>query len=282
MRRGISVVAELGVLASVGIMVAALTGCGSSGPSSSTGSSVAAREASEQNQQTEPTESTPTSTASPATASTMSEVGTYTLVAKNTKFVSEIRLGSLQYGQAGAPPSEVLSACPTDEETSDSVGNEAFAQGELVMSYAEGSVPLQMIIDGKGALAGAGTSDTVVHTSQDWTCGGEGLQYTFQPSQTMTVPFWILNRNALTNSRPRLSQSELNGVTFNLVPTGTWESEDHTVATLSGPQAAACNDTDEGSGQYKLLPYAQLPSTVNGTTCHKATSTFTVEGSPSE
>jgi hypothetical protein len=270
-------------LVGVGIMVAALTGCGSSGPSSSTGSSIAAREASEQNQQTEPTESTPTSTASPATASTMPEVGTYTLVAKNTKFVSAVRLDSLQYGQAGAPPSEVLSACPTDEETSDSVGNEAFAQGELVMSYAEGRVPLQMVIDGKGAMTGAGSpSDTVVHSSQRWTCGGEGLQYTFQPSQTVTVPFWILNRNALTNSRPRLSQTELNGVTFNLVPTGAWESEDHTVMTLSGPQAAACNDTDDGMGRYKLLPYAQLPSTANGITCHKAVDTFTLEGSPSE
>jgi hypothetical protein len=282
MRRGSSVVAGLGVLASVGIMAAALTGCGSSGPSSSTGLSSAAQVTSGQEEPTTSTPSTETTPATTATATTLPEVGTYTLAAKNTKFVSQVRLGSLQYGQAEAPPSEVLSACPTDEETSDSIGNEAFAQGELVMSYAEGSVPLQMVIDGKGALAGAGTSDTVVHSSQDWTCGGEGLQYTFQPGQTMTVPFWILNRNALTNSRPRLSQSELNGVTFNLVPTGTWESEDHTVVTLSGPQAAACNDTDDGTGRYKLLPYAQLPSTTNGTTCHKATDTFTLEGSPSE
>lgn len=203
------------------------------------------------------------------------------MVAKNTKFVSKVLLGSLQYGQAGAPPSEVLGACPTDEETSDSVGNEAFAHGELEMSYAEGSVPLQMVIDGKGAMTGAGgPSDTVVHSSQGWTCGGEGLQYTFQPGQTMTVQFWILNRNALTNSRPRLSQPELNGVTFNLVPTGAWESEDHTTITLSGPQAATCSEY--GPEKYKVLPYAHLPSTVNGTACHKATDTFTPEGSPSE
>jgi hypothetical protein len=279
MRQKISAVVVLCLLASVGIMVAALTGCGSSGPSSSVASPAAAQVTSGQS---EPTTSTPSTATTPAASATLSEVGTYTLVAKNTKFVSKVILGSLQYGQAGAPPSEVLSACPTDEEASDSVGNEAFAQGELVMSYAEGSVPLQMVIDGKGAMTGAGTSDTVVHTSQDWTCGGEGLQYSFQPGQTMTIPFWVLNRNALTNSRPRLSQTELNGVTFNLVPTGTWESEDHTVATLGGPQAAACNDTDDGTGRYKLLPYAQLPSTVNGTACHKARSTFTPEGSPDE
>jgi hypothetical protein len=278
MRRGISVIAELGVLASVGIMVAALTGCGSFSPSSSVGSSPAAQAASGQD---EPTTSTPSSATTPTPAATLPEIGTYTLVAKNTKFVSKVVLGSLQYGQTGAPPSEVLSACPTDEETSDSVGNEAFAQGELEMSYAEGSVPLQMVIDGKGAMTGAGgPSDTVLHTSQGWTCGGEGLQYTFQPGQTVTVPFWILNRNALTNSRPRLSQTELNGVTFNLVPTGTWESEDHTTLTLSGPQAATCNEY--GPEKYKVLPYAHLPSTVNGTACHQATATFTPEGSPSE
>jgi hypothetical protein len=278
MRRGISVVAGLGVLASVGIMVVALAGCGSSGPSSSTGSSLAAQVTHEQN---EPTTSTPSTATTPATTATLPEVGTYTLVAKSTKFVSKVLLGSLQYGQAGAPPSEVLSACPTDEETSDSVGNEAFAQGELEMSYAEGSTPLQMVIDGKGALAGAGgPSDTVVHSSQGWTCGGEGLQYTFQPGQTMTAQFWILNRNALTNSHPRLSRTELNGVTFNLVPTGTWESEDHTTVTLSGPQAATCNEY--GPEKYKLLPYAHLPSTVNGAACHKGAATITVEGSPSE
>ncbi len=278
MRRGISVVAELGVLASVGIMVAALIGCGSSGPSNSVGPPSAAQVASGQN---EPTTSTPSTETTPATTATLPEIGTYTLVAKNTKFVSKVILGSLQYGQAGAPPSEVLSACPTDEETSDSVGNEAFAQGELVMSYAEGSVPLQMVIDGKGAMTGAGgPSDTVLHTSQGWTCGGEGLQYTFQPDQTVTTPFWVLNRNALTNSRPSLSQTELNGVTFNLVPTGAWESEDHTTITLSGPQAATCNEY--GPEKYKVLPYAHLPSTVNGTVCHKATDTFTPGGSPSE
>ena len=280
--RSSSVVVRFGMLASVGIMVAALAGCGSFGPRGpSTGSSSAAQVASEQHEPTTSAPSAEATTATTATTATLPEVGTYTLAAKNTKFVSQVRLGSLQYGQAGAPPSEVLSACPTDEETSDSVGDEAFAQGEMVMSYAEGSVPLQMVIDGKGAMAGAGgPSDTVVHTSQDWTCGGEGLQYTFQPGQTMTVPFWILNRNALTNSRPRLSQSELNGVTFNLVPTGTWESEDHTTVTLSGPQAATCNEY--GPEKYKVLPYAHLPSSVNGTTCHRALDTFTPEGSPDE
>jgi hypothetical protein len=267
--------AALALLASITALV--LVGCGSSDPSSSTASSTPPVATASTGQ----TESPSSSQTTPATTATLPAVGTYTLVAKNTKFVSQVLLGSLQYGQAGAPPSEALSACPTDEETSDSVGNEAFAQGELVMSYAEGSVPLQMVIDGKGAMAGAGgPSDTVLHTSQGWACGGEGLQYTFQPGQTVTAQFWILNRNALTNSRPRLSQTELNGVTFNLVPSGAWEQENHTSVTLSGPQAATCNEY--GPEKYKLLPYAHLPSTANGTMCHKATATFTPEGSPSE
>jgi hypothetical protein len=259
------------------LMVLALAGCGSSSPSSSPASSAQPVA----NASTGPTGSSSGSQTTPAPAATLPEVGTYTMVAKNTKFVSKVLLGSLQYGQAGAPPAEVLSACPTDEETSDSVGNEAFAQGELEMSYAEGSVPLQMVIDGKGAMTGAGgPSDTVVHSSQGWTCGGEGLQYTFQPGQTETVQFWILNRNALTNSRPRLSQTELNGVTFNLVPSGTWEQENHTTITLSGPQAATCSEY--GPEKYKVLPYAHLPSSVNGTACHKAVDRFTPEGSPAE
>jgi hypothetical protein len=252
------------------IVASVLTGCGSSGPSSSTGSSSAAQVTSEQE---EPTTSTPSSETTSATSATLPEVGTYTVVAKNTKFVSEIRLGSLQDGQAGAPPSEVLSACPG---ASESAGNAAFAKGEMIATYAEGSVPFQVSLNGKGSMAGVGTSNLALHTSAGWTCSGEEIaQLTFQPGQSATFPFWIINGEALTNARPHLSQSELNRVALNLKPFGTWEHEQSTSITVSGPQAVTC-EGEQGEQRYKLLPYAQLNK--GGSGCHKGGGTFTAGG----
>jgi hypothetical protein len=265
MRRGSRAFAGLGVLASAGIMVAALTG-----------SSSAAQATSEQS---EPTTSTPSSETTPArtaTATTLPEVGTYTVVAKNTKFVSEIRLGSLQYGQAGAPPSEVLSACPAEEVGS--TGNAAFAQGEVLYTYAEGSVPFQVTVNGKGAMMGVtlegtgGIADLVLKTTQGWMCSGyEAVNFTFQPHETVSVPFWAVNGYVLTNTRSRLSQSELNRVALNLKPFGAWEHEQSTSITVSGPQAVTC-EGEQGEQRYKLLPYAQLNQ---GSGCHKGGGTFT-------
>ncbi len=266
MRRGISVAAGLGVLASIGIAVAALTGCGSSGPSSSTASSG-------QPAANEPTASTPSSETTPATAATLPEVGRYTVIAKNTKFVSEVRLGSLQFGQAGAPPSEVLSAC---SGASQSAGNAAFAQGELIAMYAEGSVPFQVSLNGKGSMAGVGSSNLALHTSAGWTCSGEEIaQFTFQPGQTVTIPFWVINGEALTNARPRLSQDELNRVALNLKPFGAWEHEQPTTITVGGPQAVTCGG-EQGEQRYKLLPYALLNK--GGSGCRKGGGRFTAGG----
>jgi hypothetical protein len=249
------------------IVVLLLVGCGSSGPSNSTASSTqpVANESSGQ------TRSAASSQTTPATTATLPEVGTYTVVAKNTKFVSEIRLGSLQYGQAGAPPSEVLSACPG---TSESAGNAAFAQGEMIATYAEGSVPFQVSLNGKGSMAGVGTSNLAIHTSSGWTCSGEEIaQLTFQPGQSAIFQFWVINGEALTNARPHLSQDELNRVALNLKPFGAWEHEQSTTITVSGPQAVTC-ESEQGEQRYKLLPYAQLNK--SGTGCHKGGGMFTV------
>jgi hypothetical protein len=230
---------------------------------------LAARATHEQN---EPTTSTPSSETTPATSATLPEIGTYTVASKNTKFVSEIRLGSLQYGQAGAPPSEVLSACPG---ASESVGNAAFAQGEMIATYSEGSVAFQVSLNGKGSMAGVGSSNLALHTSSGWTCSGEEItQLTFQPGQSATFPFWIINGEALTNARPRLSQAELNRVALNLKPFGAWEHEQPTSITVSGPQAVTC-ESEQGEQRYKLLPYAQLNK---GGSCHKGGGTFTAGG----
>jgi predicted small lipoprotein YifL len=236
------------------IAASALAGCGSSGPSTSTAS-------------------TPAADTTPATTATLPEIGSYTVAAKNTKFISEIRLGSLHYGQAGAPPSEVLSACPG---ASESAGNAAFAQGELIATYAEGSVPFQVSLNGKGSMAGVGTSNLALHTSAGWTCSGEEIvQFTFQPGQTVAIQFWVLNGEALTNARPRLSQAELNQVSLDLKPFGVWEHEQPTSITVSGPRAATCG-SEQGEQHYKLLPYAQLNKGSSG--CNKGGGTFTAGG----
>lgn len=281
MRRGSSAVAGLGVLTSVGIMVAALTGCSSSGPSSSAGLSSAAQVTSGQEESTTSTPSTETTPASSATTATLPEVGTYTVTSKNTKFVSQVRLGSLQYGQAGAPPSEVLSACPAEEVGN--IGNAAFAQGEILYTYAEGSVPFQVTVNGKGAMGGVtlegtgGIADLVIKTTQGWMCSGyEAVNFTFQPHETASVQFWAVNSYVLTNTRPRLSQSELNRVALNLKPFGAWEHEQSTSITVSGPQAVTCGG-EQGEQRYKVLPYAQLDK--GGSGCRKGGGTVTAGSS---
>lgn len=266
-KSGLGRLAALTLLALIVALV--LVGCGSSGPTSSTASSAQPVA----NASTDQTGSPSSSQTTPATAATLPGIGTYTVVAKNTKFVSEIRLGSLQYGQAGAPPSEVLSACPG---ASESAGNAAFAQGEMIATYAEGSVPFQVSLNGKGSMAGVGSSNLALHTSSGWTCSGEEIaQLTFQPGQTATFPFWIINGEALTNARPRLSPAELNRVSLNLKPFGAWEHEQPTSITVSGPQAVTCG-SEQGEQRYKLLPYAQLNKGSSG--CRKGGGTFTAGG----
>jgi hypothetical protein len=274
MRRPTSVVAALGVLASAGIMVAALSGCGSSGPSRSTDSAFAAREAHEQR---EAAESTPTSTTMPATTGTMPEIGTYTVIATNTKLIAQVRLGPLRYGQAGAPPAEVLDACQ-GASNSDSAGNDAFAQGEVLYTYAEGSVPFQVDINGKGNMQGVSPSEDnsasnfVLHTSTGWTCSGQEVtQFTFQPHEKVSVPFWVINSEALTNARPHLSQHELNAVSIDLKPFGAWEHELHASIMVSGSQVVTC-PSEEGEQRFGLLPYAQLNHLGSG--CHGGGGTF--------
>ncbi len=213
----------------------------------------------------------------PATTGTMPEIGTYTVTTTNTKLIAQVRLGPLRYGQAGAPPAEVLEACQ-GASNSDSTGNAAFAQGEVLYTYAQGSVPFQVDINGKGNMQGVSPSEDnsasnfALHTSTGWTCSGQEItQFTFQPHEKVSVPFWVINSEARTNARPRLSQHELDGVSINLKPFGAWEHEQRTSITVSGPQVVTC-PSEEGEQRYKLLPYAQLDNSSAG--CHKGGGSF--------
>jgi hypothetical protein len=275
MRRSISVVAVLGVLASAGI-TAALTGCGSSSQMPSTTQAAVSS----------PPPAAPTTTAistSEATAppseeeSSLHEAGILTLTSPGLTLTTRYRVAPLGYGTSAAPPSNVLEACHAE---TGSLEADTFAQGEVTLDYTKGRFPETVLL---GNFQGQSTEslDNNAHLrggelaweeNGAWVCKPESGEspraFTMQPGQSVTYKVWLVFQGALSNEHPHITPEELN--TIRWFDGTRLLNANNTRASLSGPQVGTCGST-ANNGEY-LLPFAHFPfkATVaeQHVTCH--------------
>jgi hypothetical protein len=248
----------------LGGLVAALAGCGGSSPSHvsrNKGGSV--RSSSTGTSHTGGSKSTGSSSSS---GSDLRVVGAITETGGGTDLLENVVLGPIRYGEAGAPPEQVLSSLSNQNDALPSIiATSAYVQGELVLIYREGSLPITVSFDPTevlGNITGGFPPDAgaIMYVDGQWQDGsGEGatVSFTMEPKQDVSVPVWILLPDVLSNATPVIPQAQADDITFKLVADITTGGSPST-ESVSGPQAADCG------GDHELLPFAKLPFAHKG------------------
>ena len=148
----------------------------------------------------------PASTEAPPAPSPLHLAGTITQSDDQSTTISETwRVGQPQYGEAGQPPAEVLSACGFTDQAQLSIS--AFIPAEVTIAYTKGALP-QTITIAANELTNIGEATVAVQTEQGWQCGATSpLNLSFEPGASGTSQVWILAQ-VLTNAAPRVTKQE--------------------------------------------------------------------------
>ncbi len=168
-------------------------------------------------------------------------VGTMTVTdERGTTFRETFSIGPLSNGEEAPPPASVLGAC--DFSVPSQTAQAAFARGEITVSYTEGTIPEQVVINPQGIVEGEELFDAAaaVELGGEWLCIGElGTSYEFQPGETQALPMWLAVGGILSNEHPQVPADVYN--TWRFHPVGPPDLLLRRPSTVSGPGAIKCD-----------------------------------------
>jgi hypothetical protein len=211
----------------------------------------------------------------PSSATSTKPVGTFTFTGPGTTYSETYTASSILYGKDDRePPAAALSSC---SDTSSNAPSEAYIYGTVSISYTQGSQQLSLeptlgnavnTIDSQVWASPLNLYAVTLPTgdSESWTCpaiseqnGGGGSSYNVSPGQTITLDYWVILQQAITNATPTITPQQATVLSLQIPVTATDESL--TTYSATGQHAANCAD---GNGGIFLLPYATLPLTSEG------------------
>jgi hypothetical protein len=185
-----------------------------------------------------------------------------------TTLSERVSMGSIGYGAAAAPPSDVLSSFSNQNIALPSiVAASAYVHGQVTIAYTQGSLPANISFSStysafQGVVPGvyAPSSPIIVFHDGSWDDGaqqGNVIRLTLQPGQVVPLDFWIAMPEAINNAKLKFTQQELDLFAFTFYPVAD-QMPGNSVVGISGPQAAKCDFYVRG-----LLPFAHLPFSVS-------------------
>lgn len=159
---------------------------------------------------------------------------------RGTTFKETFSIGPLSNGEEAPPPASVLGAC--DFSVPSQTAQAAFARGEVSVSYTEGTIPEQVVINPQGMVEGEELFDAAaaVELGGEWLCIGEvGTSYEFQPGETQTLPMWLVVGGILSNENPQVTSDVYN--TWRFHPVGPPDLLLRRPSKVTGPGAIKCD-----------------------------------------
>lgn len=168
---------------------------------------------------------------------------------RGTTFEDTFKLGPLGEGEESAPPVSVLGAC--NYVSPEQTATAAFAQGEMSISYTEGTVPVYVAIPPNGIVQGEELYGALVayELNNEWQCAQEELEtssWEFQPGETKTMPIWFLAGGIINNERPQVPAELYNSWYFTSIGLPLRQP-----STVTGPGAIKCGEYETRLYLYK-------------------------------